>query len=190
LFEFTRAFITMVMVMPWIVSAAGPSRLQRVLERMSAGHAGMIAFYAKNLSDGRTVALASDVPVKTASVIKLALFLEAFRQVDAGVHRLDETVTLDSVNRVAGDGVLGFLRPGLTLTVDDALFLMMALSDNTATNLLIDRFGVDSVNENSKRLGVTQTHLYKKVLVPASHPMPADQKQFGLGKTTARERQP
>jgi beta-lactamase class A len=61
------------------------------------------------------------------------------------------------------------------------------LSDNTATNLAIDRFGIAKVNARMESLGLQQTHLYKKVFKPAAGPMPADQPKFGLGKTTPRE---
>jgi beta-lactamase class A len=67
------------------------------------------------------------------------------------------------------------------------LTLMVIVSDNTATNLMIDRFGMDAVNARMESLGLKNTHLYKKVFKPAVGPMPADQPKFGLGKTTPRE---
>jgi beta-lactamase class A len=65
--------------------------------------------------------------------------------------------------------------------------MMVIVSDNTATNLVIDRFGVDAVNARIAWMGLKDTHLYKKVGKPPSGPMPPDQPKFGLGKTTARE---
>jgi beta-lactamase class A len=64
---------------------------------------------------------------------------------------------------------------------------MVVLSDNTATNMAIDRLGLAHINETLREAGLKQTVLYKKVYVPATSPMPADQPKFGLGKTTARE---
>ena len=64
---------------------------------------------------------------------------------------------------------------------------MVVLSDNTATNQAIDRLGLDHINATLRAAGLKQTVLYKKVYVPATGPMPADQAKFGLGKTTARE---
>jgi beta-lactamase class A len=75
----------------------------------------------------------------------------------------------------------------MTLTLKDVLTFMVIVSDNTATNLVIDRFGVDAVNKRMQSLGLLDTHLYKKVFKPATEPMPADQPKFGLGKTTPRE---
>ena len=80
-----------------------------------------------------------------------------------------------------------YLPHELTLTLKDVLTLMVILSDNTATNLAIDRFGVDTVNQRIAWMGLKDTHLYKKIMKPATGPMPADQPKFGLGKTTARE---
>jgi len=82
---------------------------------------------------------------------------------------------------------LEFLDAPVTLTLKDALTLMVIMSDNTATNMAIDRFGVDAVNARIGWLGLKDTHLYKKVMKPATGPMPADQPKFGLGKTTPRE---
>jgi beta-lactamase class A len=73
------------------------------------------------------------------------------------------------------------------LTLRDTLTLMVVLSDNTATNVAIDRLGLAHINATLAAAGLKNTYLYKKVYVPATGPMPADQPQFGLGKTTARE---
>jgi beta-lactamase class A len=64
---------------------------------------------------------------------------------------------------------------------------MVVLSDNTATNMAIDRLGLAHINETLRAAGLKQTVLYKKVYVPSEAPMPADQPKFGLGKTTPRE---
>jgi beta-lactamase class A len=79
------------------------------------------------------------------------------------------------------------LTAPMSLTLRDVLHLMVVLSDNTATNVAIDRLGLAHINATLRAAGLTQTVLYKKVYVPATGPMPADQPQFGLGKTTARE---
>jgi len=75
----------------------------------------------------------------------------------------------------------------LQMTLEDAVVLMMTLSDNTSTNLVIDQVGIPAVNARSSGMGLKNTYLYKKVYRKAEGPMPEDQKQFGLGKTTARE---
>ncbi len=76
----------------------------------------------------------------------------------------------------------------LTLPLRDVLHLMVVLNgDNTATNVAIDRLGLAHINATLQAAGLKQSYLYKKVYKPATGPMPADQPQFGLGKTTARE---
>jgi beta-lactamase class A len=129
----------------------------------------------------------ADRPVQTASVIKLAILFEAMEQVRAGKAHWEVKLTLAKGDAVSGSGVLTFFDAPLTLTLKDVLTMMVIVSDNTATNLAIDRFGVDAVNGRIAWLGLKDTHLYKKVMKPATGPMPADQPKFGLGKTTAHE---
>jgi beta-lactamase class A len=151
-------------------------------------HRGRVALFARHLGTGATLAIDADREVKTASTIKLAVLLEAYHQIHAGAVLADAPITLRAGDAVSGSGVLPLLRPGLTLTLEDALALMITLSDNTATNLAIDRVGgVGAVNRRLIAQGYRHTHLYKKIYVPAEEPMPADQRQFGLGKSTARE---
>ncbi len=172
-----------------LASQALAADLQQQLNSMAAAHHGKVALYAKNLKTGATVAIDADRPVKTASVIKLPIMVEAFAQAKAGKRSvsLSNKITLTKENQVQGSGVLGFLRPGLQPTLEDAITLMMILSDNTATNLVIDQVTIAAVNARIAGMGLKNTYLYKKVYKPAEGPMPPDQKQFGLGKTTARE---
>ena len=180
-----RAFPTAAILL--IVFGAGASDLQRKVEEIAATHHGHVALYAKNLKTGDTVSIDASRPVQTASVIKLTLMLQAFEQVKSGKLRLSAPLVLTKDNQVPGSGILTQLDPGLTLTVKDAITLMMQLSDNTATNMLIDAVGLKPTNEMIARMGLNNTYFYKKVFKPADGPMPPDQKQFGLGKTTAEE---
>jgi beta-lactamase class A len=163
------------------------SPLQLQVEQIASQHHGQVSVYAKDLKTGETVALKADEPVQTASVIKLAILYEAMEQIRAGKARWDDKVTLTKENQTSGSGVLGFFDAPATLTLKDVLSMMVMVSDNTATNVAIDKIGLDAVNAEMGRLGLKNTWLYKKVGKPPSGPMPADQKKFGLGKTTARE---
>ncbi|MHB8485290.1 MAG: serine hydrolase [Candidatus Acidiferrales bacterium] len=163
------------------------SDLQKKIEALAASYQGHVALYAKNLTTGETVLLDPMRPVQTASVIKLPLMLQAFEQVKAGKLKLSAPVVLTKGNQVPGSGILNLLDPGLTLTLKDTITLMMTLSDNTATNMVIDVVGLPPTNEMLARMGLHNTYFYKKVFEPAEGPMPPDQKQFGLGKTTAEE---
>jgi beta-lactamase class A len=161
--------------------------LRQELAGIAAKHHGGVAMYATQLNTGKTVGLDADRPVQTASVIKLTILFEAMEQVRAGKARWDEKITLNKGDSVSGSGVLLFLDTPVTLTLKDVLTMMVIMSDNTATNLAIDRFGVDAVNARIAWMGLKDTHLYKKIMKPATGPMPADQPKFGLGKTTPRE---
>ena len=163
------------------------AKLQQQLAALAAAHHGHVALYAKHLNTGRVVAIDADQPVQTASVIKLAILFEAMEQIRAGKARWDEKIALAKGDGVSGSGVLSFFDAPLTLTLKDVLTMMVIMSDNTATNLAIDRFGVDAVNARIAWMGLKDTHLYKKVGKPPLGPMPPDQPKFGLGKTTARE---
>ena len=169
-------------------SSAGTDEvLQAQLTQIAAQHHGKVAMFAEQLNTGKTVGLDPDKPVQTASVIKLTILFEAMEQVRAGKAHWDEPIVLKPGDAVSGSGVLMFMDAPMTLTLKDALTLMVILSDNTATNLMIDRFGVDAVNRRIAWMGLKDTHLYKKIMKPATEPMPADQPKFGLGKTTPRE---
>ena len=167
--------------------AAGSSALQAQLDALATRHRGKVALYARNLKTGDVVQIDPDQVVQTASVIKLAIFVETFHQIKDGKKRLGDRVTFKPDDRVMGSGVLQHLHAPLELTLEDAVVLMMIESDNTATNLVIDQVGLANVNQRSASLGLKNTYLYKKVYKPPEGPMPADQKIYGLGKTTARE---
>ncbi len=181
-----RKFVLIVCVL-LAGASAGAANLQKKLDTMAASYHGKVALYAKNLTTGETVAIDPDTPVQTASVIKLPLMLQAFEQVKAGKLSLSQPVVLTKDNQVEGSGVLQFLDPGLKLTLKDTITLMMILSDNTATNMVIDTVGLKPTNEMLARVGMKNTYFYKKVFKPATESMPPDQKKFGLGKTTPEE---
>lgn len=158
------------------------SRLQQII----SGFKGNVAFAAKNLHTGEVVGINSDEKVQTASVIKLPILVETFFQVKEGRAQWEDLILLDQASKVQGSGILQDLSGGLILTLRDAATLMIVLSDNTATNLLIDRVGIDSVNSRMKKLGLENTRLFKKVFLPPEKPS-EEQKKFGLGMTTPTE---
>ena len=168
-------------------TAQEDQELNHELQAIAAAHHGKVAVCAENLKTGQAAGLAADEPVKTASTIKMGILLDAAEQVRDGHATLGEKLVLDHENQVEGSGVLGQLDTPLALTLRDTLTLMVVLSDNTATNMAIDRLGLAHINSTMRAAGLKQSYLYKKVYVKATGPMPADQPKFGLGKTTARE---
>ena len=172
---------------PFMALAATDAALQGKIEALAAQHHGKLTLYALNLKTGTNVAISADTPVPTASVIKLPILVEAMEQVKAGKHKLSDKITLQKDDVVQGSGILQFFDMPLCITLKDALTFMIVESDNTATNLVIDQVGIKNVNDRIASMGLKDTYLYKKVFKPAVGPMPADQKKFGLGKTTAKE---
>jgi beta-lactamase class A len=161
--------------------------LRDELTGIARAHHGKVALYATQLNTAKSVGLDPDAVVQTASVIKLTILFEAMEQVRAGKLHWDDKITLQPGDAVSGSGLLLFLDTPQTLTVKDVLTLMVVMSDNTATNLAIDRIGLDAVNARIAWMGLKDTHLYKKIGKPSTEPMPADQPKYGLGKTTPRE---
>jgi beta-lactamase class A len=163
--------------------------LDQRLKAIVAAHHGDVAFYAEDLKTHESVSLAPDKPVQTASVIKLAILYEALEQARAGKAHLDDTIVLHAAEQVQGSGVLLFFDTPLSLSFKDVLTMMVVMSDNTATNLAIDHLGLANIQNRIVSLGLADTWLYKKVFtpVPPGVVMPPDYKQFGLGKTTARQ---
>ena len=166
-----------------------PASLDAQVHAIAAEHHGDVALFAENLKTHETVAISPDMPVQTASVIKLTILYEALEQVRSGKAHFDDKITLTKADQVPGSGVLLFFDAPLSLTLKDVLTMMIVMSDNSATNLVIDHLGIENINARIAKLGLKDTYLYKKVFmpVPPGMVMPADQKKFGLGKTTARE---
>jgi beta-lactamase class A len=168
-------------------TAGNDAALEAAVQKLAATHQGKVALFAEDLATGQSVALDADLEVQTASTIKLTILYHAMREIRAGRAHWDEKIVLQPGYAVGGSGMLHFFDTPLTLTLKDVLTMMVIVSDNTATNLAIDRFGVAAVNATTESLGLTHTHLYKKVFTPAVGPLPADYAKFGLGKTTPRE---
>ncbi|HEX4005716.1 MAG TPA: serine hydrolase [Acidobacteriaceae bacterium] len=173
---------------PFAQAGPGPATAPAAqIDPLIAGFHGQISLYAKDLATGQTLEIRADEPVPTASVIKLGILYTALEQIRAGRAHFSDPLTLRHDDQVPGSGVLLFFDTPTTLTLRDALTLMIAQSDNTATNLVIDHLGLKTIDDQLAALGMKNTWLYKKVYQPPVGPMPPDQPKFGLGKTSARE---
>lgn len=160
--------------------------LLAAIDEVATGFDGCIALAARELTGGASVAYHADRKCPTASVIKLPILVHVLLLAREGLLGLDEPLTLRDADKVPGSGILTRLTAGLTLSVRDACTLMVALSDNTATNLLIDRVGVHPVNERMRALGLAETTLHRKVFSQGP-PVSASNRRYGLGVTTPRE---
>ena len=114
---------------------------------------GHIGFYYLDAAAGEEIAFHADDPVNAASVIKLFIMAEAFRQKEAGLLRFDEPVVIRREDKMPSCGALTYMHDGLTVTAEDLVTLMIILSDNTAANLLIARLGIEHINAAAAALG-------------------------------------
>jgi beta-lactamase class A len=160
------------------------------LEAITRRFEGTLGICAARLDDpNATLAVGADEIFPAASVIKIALALEVFCQVEEGELAINERVSLKTNDKVIGSGVLAELAEGLNPTVGDLVFLAMAISDNTAANLLIDRVGIFSVNRRLGSLGLTKTRLSGKILVQETKSGPPEVEDFGAAASKARDDQ-
>ncbi|HHX09971.1 MAG TPA: serine hydrolase [Firmicutes bacterium] len=105
-------------------------------------------------------------PFHAASVIKIPIMMTAFHEAREGRIRLDDTVILRSQDKVGGCGVLKELRSGLEITLLDAINLMIVVSDNTATNIVIDAVGKEVINRYMVSKGCTGSRLESHLMRP------------------------
>ena len=173
---------------PQPAKAAAPWLDRRVRAEVAA-FSGTVTLYAKNLDTGAEYSLSGDDPVRTASTIKVAVMVEAFARVAEGRARWSDELVLDKSVRYSGSGVLQDLTDGLRLTLRDAVTLMMTVSDNTATNMVLGHLSTDAVNARMQSLGLTQTRIMRRVGggLDSEEGKRPENKRFGLGRTSPRE---
>src|SRR6267142_6754058 len=150
---------------------------------------GKVSLFAKNLDTGKTYDLGGDDRVPTASTIKIAILVEAFARVNEGKAKWTDELVLTKEKKVGGSGILAEFGDGLHLTFRDAVNLMMIMSDNTATNLVIDVLTEDAVNARMESLGFKETRLMRRVFGggESQEGKKEENKRFGLGRTTPHE---
>jgi beta-lactamase class A len=173
---------------PAAAAPADTAGLRGALSRITAGHAGVVGISVRNLATGEHLSMRGDEPFPSASLIKVSLLVGLLAEVEAGRVSLDGRLRLLAADRVGGSGVLKHLEPGLEPTVRDAAWLMTVLSDNTATNLLADRVGLEASWRRMDALGLSRTRMHRKVFHPDSTSLlPDSAARYGLGVTTPDE---
>jgi beta-lactamase class A len=141
--------------------------LEKKIQEIVAEVDGVVGLSIRSLSSDETLSINvnGDMAFTQASAIKLPLLFELFRQVEEGRHALGELIPLQEPDITVGSGVLQHLSPGrVTMTLRDYATLMVVVSDNTATNMLIDRVGMEDVNRTMARLGLANTRLQRKMM--------------------------
>jgi beta-lactamase class A len=181
----------------WLSLALGASGqpLVDALRARIGDFPGTVSLYAKNLDSGRTVGIRPSEPVRTASTIKLAILGAVFDAVEHGQAKWSEPLTVTAAEKVSGSGVIGTeLSDGVQLPLRDVVHLMIVLSDNTATNMVLERFTADAVNAYLDRIGIRTTRSLRKVRGDGNQLKPAEgwskagrlpeNQKYGLGVST------
>jgi beta-lactamase class A len=164
------------------------NRMESQIAAIAASFRGQLGVAAVNLGTGETLAVNADARFPTASTIKTAVMVEAWQQIADGQLSLDTRISLKEADKVGGAGVLRGLHDGLDLTVGDLIHLMIVLSDNTATNIVIGRVGTARVNQRLESYGLRETKLFRPTFRDGrADVLPDLEREFGLGMTTPRE---
>lgn len=171
--------------------AAGPAwagDLDIALRPLIGSHHGKVAVAVWNLKTGDRFEYRGDEPMPTASLIKLPVMMEAYLQSAEGRLNLEDRITLADADKVPGSGILtSHFTAGATLSLRDAIRLMIVYSDNTATNLVLDKIGIGATAERMEAWGYSNTKIHSKVFRRDTSLYPDRSQQFGLGSTTALE---
>jgi len=133
------------------------------LAPLLAGFQGVAGIVLHDLDSGQETAWNPDEVFVAASLIKLPILWHFYLECTHGHLDPDERITLTAAQMAPGFGVLRSLQPGLALRLRDVATLMIVVSDNTATNLLIDRLGIAPINQTIHALGLPQTELQRKM---------------------------
>jgi len=140
-------------------------KTKRIIEAIAEEYPAVIGLHSVSLSDAEDqLSLNADEVFPTASIIKVPVLLEFYRQAEEGALSPGDARPLREEDKVGGSGVLQYLGAGSTsMTLEDYARLMINLSDNTATNYMIDIVGMDNVNQLLERLSLEDTKLLRKM---------------------------
>ncbi len=189
------AILAALVVLPTYLSLPRPcdakdakATLADVLKPVIERHHGDVAVAIKNLRTGESFVYHGDRPMPTASLIKLPVMIATYQAIQDGKVSLDDMIELKGEDIVAGSGLLStHFSPGLKLSLRDAIRLMISVSDNTATNLVIGKIGLPTTNRCMAALGCKETQLNSKVFRRDTSLSPERSRLYGLGSTTANE---
>lgn len=158
------------------------------IEQEIAAFDGVVGLAAQNLDTGDEIVVNGDARFPTASTIKTAVMLEAWHQVAEGVLSMDTLLTLHDTDKVGGSGVLNGLSDGTSLKVRDLVHLMIVVSDNTATNMLVQRLGTKRIDDRLAAYGLKDTKIFRPTFRDGKPDVfPELEREFGLGMSTPRE---
>jgi len=168
--------------------------MEKKISAATAKFKGKVWLYAKNLDTGATYGIRENEKVRTASTIKLPILVAVHAAVEAGKLNWTDKIPLTDADKVSGSGVLFEFSSGQSFPLRDLCNLMIVVSDNTATNLVLDRVTADYVNEVMDSLKLPATRSMRKILRGGTAGEGwskvgemEENKRFGIGSSTPKE---
>lgn len=161
--------------------------LRGTLDSIAGAHRGVLGYSVLDLETGMHLHHRGDETFPTASLIKIPILVTVYDLVEKGQLSLSDPLTVLRIDKVPGTGILQHLHDGLSITVGDAAWLMATISDNTATNLLLDRVIIRRVWDKMESLGLRNTKVHSKSFLRNSSVAMDSSVKYGLGVTTPNE---
>src|SRR5256714_5758728 len=163
---------------------ADTAALRKKLDSIADAHHGTVGYSVIDLETGARISRRGDETFSTARLIKVAILVTVYDLVAKGQLSLDDPLTVLKIDQVPGSGVIQFLHNGTVLTSHDAAWLMSTISDNTATNLLLDRIIIRRVWAKMDSLGLQHTRVHSKSFLRNSSVAMDSSVKYWLGVTT------
>jgi beta-lactamase class A len=135
------------------------AEIEKIIDKLP----GRIGVYYKDLTTGNLFKYNENEGFMAASVIKLPILIAVLNEIKVGKLRKDDVVRLSSSDKVPSCGALAYMHSGLDVTIKDLYNLMIILSDNTATNMLIRTLGIQKINSIIEELGMKTTKLNRQL---------------------------
>lgn len=153
-------FISVALVLAVMISAtsdaANIAKLKQEIEKITRTYPGDIGVATKHIETNEVVGVNASELYPMASTYKVGIMVEVFKQIEAGKFSIKDRIEFLEKNRAAGSGLLTHFDAGLNPTIHDLVLLMMSVSDNAATDLLLDRVGAANVTKTLREAGLTR----------------------------------
>lgn len=166
---------------------ADTAALHRTLDGIANAHHGVLGYSVDNLDTGERLSYRGDETFPTASLIKVPILVTLYDLAEQKQISLDDPITVLKIDQVPGSGVLQFMHSGMSLSVNDAARLMIILSDNTATNLILDKVAIRHVWQKMEALGLPHTKVHSKTFERFTSVAMDSSVKYGLGVSTPNE---
>jgi beta-lactamase class A len=136
------------------------AKLRQEITKISKEVKGQMGLYMKHVESGKELAIDADKTFPLGSVFKIPVMMEVFRQANDRIISMDEKLRLENRSLCIGSGILQYLSPGTEFTIRDLVTLMIIATDNTASEMLWKRIGIQRVNMLIRELGLAKTSIY------------------------------